>query len=144
MSFNIADFLKSLLPPGLPKSEGDAEPLRVQNQAMEPLQPPPMPPIFSTNDAFSVNWKSDWDHTQNTETENWSHQSGQEWNVPPPMQESWLEQPPPVLSVDTPESPPLYEKKGVHQPVEYDDSLPTVCITTVYVFKHFKSILFMF
>lgn len=126
VSFNITDFIKSLLPSGISKPEEPTDPLRSQLQTMEPLQPPPMPPIFTTNDAFLVNWKSDWGQTETTDVGTWNHEPpSQNWNVPTQIQDSWIEAPP-SLNADTPESPPLYEKKGVSQPVEYDDSLPTV------------------
>ncbi|KAK6643694.1 hypothetical protein RUM43_005204 [Polyplax serrata] len=132
VSFNITDFLKSLLPGGVTKVGDRLDAHRTNVQNMEPLQPPPIPPIFTTSDPFSVNWKSDWGQTDGTDVGNWNHEPPpQNWNVPGQVQDSWIDQRQSTLTTDTPESPPLYEKKGISQPLEYDDSLPAASLLDV-------------
>lgn len=147
--FNISDFIKSLLPTGVPKPEEGPNLIPNVNQtdSMQPLPPPPMPPIFSTNDTFSSDWKSGWSGGDSGPGgSQWNHDPPQDWSVPPPVAEPWQERPN-VLNSDTPESPPIYEKAGaVNQPVEYDDSLPPVrfCQTTALSLTELENLIFYY
>lgn len=129
VGFNISDFLKSLLPSGVSKTEDttDSIPASQPPPALQPLQPPPMPPIFTTGDAFGPIWKSEWEQSETTQTGSaWNHEGGsQDWSVPQPVPDPWQEPSAPINS-DTPESPPLYEKEAVREPVEYNDSISAV------------------
>ncbi|KAL0278276.1 UNVERIFIED_CONTAM: hypothetical protein PYX00_000133 [Menopon gallinae] len=125
VGFNISDFLKSLLPSGASKTEDTTDSIPAsQPPALQPLQPPPMPPLFTTGDAFGSIWKSGWEQSESAQTGNaWNHEGGsQDWSVPQPVPDPWQGSSGPINS-DTPESPPLYEKEPVREPVEYDDSI---------------------
>ncbi|XP_067003276.2 uncharacterized protein [Anabrus simplex] len=100
-----------------------------------PLQPPPMPP-----NLFPLDESSQYKYTRTQETEDawntklpskfptWGDTTSSGWEVDTGEKVSeWM----PVLPVnkiqlhelDTPESPPTYEKEGFSDPVEYDDSV---------------------
>ena len=106
-----------------------------------PLQPPPMPPnlfplddttykyeqtIEREEDAWNTKlppkfptWgdtSSGWEREETEKTSEWTPVLPPNKVIPiPPM--------PPPVSLDTPESPPMYEKEGFSDPVEYDDSV---------------------
>ncbi|KAK7865117.1 hypothetical protein R5R35_014647 [Gryllus longicercus] len=102
-----------------------------------PLQPPPLPPSL-----FSLDDSSQYKYGQPSETEDswntklppkfptWGDTTNAGWE---PSEGSdkvseWMPAMPvnkvtPVEIVDTPESPPMYEKEGFSDPVEYDDSV---------------------
>jgi len=99
-----------------------------------PLQPPPLPPSLFPLEEPSYKYEQSVEREEDA------------WNTKlPPKFPTWGDTAPgwereesdkttewmpvmppnkvPPLSLDTPESPPLYEKEGFSDPVEYDDSV---------------------
>lgn len=103
-------------------------------QTSTPLQPPPLPPnLFPLEEPSykyeqSVEREEDaWNTKLPPKFPTWGdtasawereeHDKTTEWMPVMPPNKA------PPLTLDTPESPPLYEKEGFSDPVEYDDSV---------------------
>ncbi|XP_026276192.1 YLP motif-containing protein 1 isoform X1 [Frankliniella occidentalis] len=99
-----------------------------------PIPPPPMPPLFDNfsqencekDDSWNTSLPPKFPTWRDTASSNWSRddpnpQDGGEWMPALPVPKV----PPPPLpqNLETPESPPSFEKESFRQPVEYDDTV---------------------
>ena len=98
-----------------------------------PVPPPPMPPNMFDNHSQDSREREEWNTAlppkfptwRDTAESNWARedsnaQDGGEWMPALPVPKV----PPPPLpqSLETPESPPSFEKEPFREPVEYDDT----------------------
>ncbi|KAK3912167.1 Regulation of nuclear pre-mRNA domain-containing protein 2 [Frankliniella fusca] len=98
-----------------------------------PIPPPPIPPLFDNfsqdncekDDSWNTSLPPKFPTWRDTASSNWSRddpnpQEGGEWMPALPVPKV----PPPPLpqNLETPESPPSFEKESFRQPVEYDDT----------------------
>ncbi|KAJ3650238.1 hypothetical protein Zmor_021936 [Zophobas morio] len=144
-SFNLNVDLSNVLqtigrpPPPPIEASSDSARFPYQEGGHLPLLPPPMPPFSAKSDyenpyqAYSSADKANYGFDHQTESFNTSNGSN---SYPPNAEEYNPEQEPETwepdaswtqsqLDTDTPESPPLFEKEGYVEGVEYHDTIVT-------------------